>query len=389
MGSYCAYGSRRRTNFKDTEIPVPDLVQISAQFLADIGLLITGTEWLEPFVNTIIGEFISTDSFCLNGPYADPGPLGIDTFLRSGNVNAAIMQYVNYMAWSYMCECNPGGGGGCVLDPYPGTPMTWSGETRGIDLIGSVGTDYDIYVYQGPDLVHGPTTQPGGIFIMWAYPTSEGGGEPGTHRRVRAYNSTSTYNAEAGTIDGSGPFMDLDSPIEGDQINQYTIMVCVAADQPDPITPPPITPPENPGVPAPITVTCSTLDDVCSAIDRLRTLIRQSALGYIGTSLLPVGTVEMSGDGHSAIVADAIRFSVASIPDWASRTGTDVPYIYEQRGQNELGWWAVGSDDSWYDRHYIHYQEQHSGFLPTDVTRLTWSLRPAVTVTATLCVRQA
>lgn len=63
MPSYCIYGSQRRTFFKGTATPVPDIVQISAQFLADIGLLIPGTAWLAPFINPIIGEFITTDNF--------------------------------------------------------------------------------------------------------------------------------------------------------------------------------------------------------------------------------------------------------------------------------------------------------------------------------------
>lgn len=384
---YCLYGSRKRTVFKDTEVPVPDVVQISTQLLADIGLLVTGTQWLAPFLDAIIGRYITTEAFCLHGPYPLPKPLGLDTLARLPTWQLLLMEWFNYYFWEYACECIPGGGD-CEVIPYHGTETEFPAGTIGLDVVGAETLYYDVTIYSGDEVVSEYFAWEGPIGVYWDYPEEEGGIELNGRRRCRAWWGVTDVNAGTGVVTRGGTIFDADSNNGFPDIANWTVVVCPHDEGPPPIDPPLPTLPDNPGLPEPVTVTCSTLDDVCAALDRLRTLVRFGALGYIGSSLTPAGEVVMTGDGHSPIIADAIKFHVEEIPTWANRTGTDTPYIYEMRGQNAIGWWAAGSDDAWYDRHYIHYQDQHSGLLPADVTQLTWSLGAQVTVTAQLYVRQ-
>lgn len=387
MTNYCAYGARRRTNFKDTEIPVPDIVQIGASFLADIGLLIPGTEWLAPFLEVLIGQYITTDAFCINGPYPDPGPLSLEQFARAGSLTQLLMEYVQYFGWAYMCECNPGNSGSCEAFPYPGTPTSCTNGNIGADLVGSAGNQYDVFIYDETGLAYTYLDYAGPLLVYWNYPTSEGGGEGGTRRVCRVWSGVSGWSVPDCEFNFEELLFTADSNLGFPNIANWTVQVCPHGDDPPPVTPPDITPPDDPGVPTPITVTCATLDDVCAAIDSLRTLVRYGALGYLGTQLLPTGFITMTGDNHASVIADALTFDVGSIPAWAPSQGTDVPNYNERYGRNDIGWYAVGSQDAWYDRRYIHFQSQHSGLLPADVSRITWSIGAGVTVTATTYVR--
>lgn len=307
--------------------------------------------------------------------------------MRSGSLTALLMAYVQYFGWVYMCECTPGGGD-CTPVPYPGTPATWPGGNIGWDEVGTNPNAYDLTIYDGAEIVSEYFDQVGVIGILWDYPTSEGGNEPGTHRKVRAWSNVRNMAPGGGSFDYDALIFDADSTTGGfATIANWTVMVCPANSGPPPITPPDITPPDDPGVPTPITPTCATLDDVCAAIDSLRTLVRLGALGYLGTNLQPTGVITMTDDNHATVIADALTFHVDGIPASAAKVGTDEPVYPELYGRSPLGWWAVGSQVAWYDRHYLHYSDQHSGLLPMDVTRITWSISTGVTVTATTYVR--
>lgn len=247
MTVYCANGAEPKPYLPGTTTPMPDVIQIGVELLTAAALIGTDTEWLMPFLEPIIGSYLTTATFCAVAPQ-EPPPTWTAAIIAVPILGqAAAAAWANYFLWVYLCRCKPGGPGACEYVHYGDNVKDWGGYFYDYGTYGAGGSFYDLTIShptEGESLygnVEGP------IGWMWNLPTSEGGTESGGSHAFRLLGGVTAMSYPDLTY-ATAPRPLMTDAVYGADQSQFVITICPHAETAPVVPPPVLGPPIPPGV---------------------------------------------------------------------------------------------------------------------------------------------
>ncbi len=355
--AYCGCGGGK------PKAGTPHIFEVTAAEFSAILSVELEAPWLFPVLEWAVGQLSNAEQFCATPP-PQPRQFTLLDFLPGGESAALAAEWMAWGEWRVFCECKTAAGPTQSFGPNAGGAVVCGGPPSKYRFIleNRDGIAYQARIVDG---VH-DWTDVTGYILQWDNPDSEGGClvDPAHSTALRDGVSTAHVQDAAGSyaieIKGSGG--------------------CT------PDVPPHLTATEPGGVSLDAPATGATLDTLASDIWRVKRELRALTATTRPTSYVAAGSLSLSGDGSSNIVADAMLLHIVAVPAYLSSEGSLPAHLAWADEYHETGYVAAGNPSGWYPIERVRWADQWLGPLPADATRISWHLAPCIAITATLYV---